>query len=392
MRSRVVAQNGHEDDVEDPTSSGATTKSPRTTTLPNLPVKDKVGTNIKVGAVFCVGIIFGIVVYRSISTERIHHVQKTMVSSYRAHDKARQESVKRYREAYKEALLSEKYDQPYGSSETDVYGLPLKNSWFTHLHIEKTAGSTLAKDISRRYYGICGNKAVSCLETKEDYAGGDWIKVRASQWNSVNDESKSIWTFENMHKRGFHNCALLSEEIPWLQWQKFVLNSKFHENMTKVALLPCREPVSHFLSECNMHNKNVTKYFENGDTCGEVLNRMGYPQKFPGGFQLRFEMNMSNPMASGWDKIVLFKYNRFESVFDLLDKHLPVRKFPLESDKSMKTNAVRKPGNEYLNKCSKADLASELKKRWSYYEFCERMEAGEDIRVLDVLKDGRVMF
>ena len=50
----------------------------------------------------------------------------------------------------------------------DEYGLPLGNSWFSHVHIMKTAGSSFAKDIARRYYGACGNKGVSCMEELED--------------------------------------------------------------------------------------------------------------------------------------------------------------------------------------------------------------------------------
>jgi hypothetical protein len=59
----------------------------------------------------------------------------------------------------------------------------------------------------------------------------------------------------------------------------------------------------------------------------------------------------------------------------------------------MRTNQDRNPKNEQLNKCSERDLALEMKKLWSYYEFCEKnLPEGRDIAVLDVSKDGKVLM
>ena len=106
----------------------------------------------------------------------------------------------------------------------------------------------------------------------------------------------------------------------------------------------------------------------------------------------RFQMDMSNPMAP-WDKLVLYKFDAIESVLKLLDKHLPLCQFPLESKKIMRTHQDRNPKNEQLNKCSERDLALDMKKLWSYYEFCEKnLRKGRDIAVLDVSKDGKVLM
>ena len=98
----------------------------------------------------------------------------------------------------------------------------------------------------------------------------------------------------------------------------------------------------------------------------------------------RFQIDMDNPTAP-WDKLVLFKFDAIESVLKLLDKHLPLRNFPLESKKIMQSNKDRNPKNEQLNKCSEHDLALEMKKLWSYYEFCEKnLPEGRDIAVVEV--------
>ena len=68
---------------------------------------------------------------------------------------------------------------------------------------------------------------------------------------------------------------------------------------------------------------------------------------------------------------------------------MPIRKFPLKSEKRYINNRERHPENENTNKFSNDDLARTLKKQWSYYEFCERLEG--DITVLDV-SNGKVIL
>ena len=131
----------------------------------------------------------------------------------------------------------------------DEYGLPLGNSWYS-VHIMKTAGSSFAKDIARRYYGACGNKGVSCMEELEDTEK----MIAVYQKDTCSTKENSIWSTKNAEKRGYHNCAIVSEEIHMSDWSKWILNSIIHKNATKVALIPCRDPVSHFFSMNNYRN------------------------------------------------------------------------------------------------------------------------------------------
>ena len=63
--------------------------------------------------------------------------------------------------------------------------------------------------------------------------------------------------------KGFHDCTLVSYERNWDDWLKDVLpDHKFHANATKVMLLPCRNPLEHFFSQCNYNNRNATKILQ----------------------------------------------------------------------------------------------------------------------------------
>ena len=96
---------------------------------------------------------------------------------------------------------------------------------------------------------------------------------------------------------------------------------------------------------------------------------------------LRTRFNIE--MIQSWDKVVLFKHSAFDSVFSLLDNHIPLRKFLLETKFDPSTNAERKPENEKLSKiCSKEKLVEALRKKWGYYNFCDKLRGS--LTVLDV--------
>ena len=172
----------------------------------------------------CVGIVVGVVLSSSKSTAAAQKVHRSVKTAYKAHQKAKEGYLKAYREAYLETLLAsttkEEQEQDVEDSQDnnnlDEYGLPLGNSWFSHLHIAKTAGSSFAKDIARRYYGACGNKGVSCMEELEDTESSELVFKK----DSCAKTESSIWYWENEKKKGYHNCAIVSEEIDMPEWSK----------------------------------------------------------------------------------------------------------------------------------------------------------------------------
>jgi len=337
-------------------------------------------------AMLCLGIFFGVFLSLSIHDkshamlkEPIEGLHRNVQSAYRAHNVARKEYLRSYREAYFRTEEEEKevssgcQNMPVRTGY-DKYGIQVNNSWFHHIHIAKTAGTTMNKRLARRYYGVCGNKFTSCIEPLE-HPKDD----RAPEFGYGDQEHKD-WSFDSMTKKGFHDCTLVSHERDWKAWGEQVLpDHKFHANATKVMLLPCRDPLEHFFSQCNYNHHNATKIFANVTSCEEGINECGLV--FPNRFNIK--------MIQSWDKVVLFKHSAIDSVFSLLDNHIPVRKFLLESKFDPSTNAKRKPENEKLSKiCSKEKLVEALRKKWGYYNFCDKLRGS--LTVLDVGMNGTV--
>ena len=355
----------------------------------------------------CAGIFIGACIILSLSstaryTPVVHRVHDNVKSMYNAHKKAKQEYLNSYREAYSESILERRKEEeeeeegeeeeeeeeeeekdtsvaercqntPNSVSEYDKYGIQLNNSWFHHIHIAKTAGSTMNKRLARRYYGVCGNKYTSCIEPLEHERNDHAPEFGRNSWHPE-------WSFHSMVSKGFHDCTLVSHERNWDAWLKDVLpDHKFHANATKVMLLPCRNPLEHFFSQCNYNKRNATKIFANVTSCEEGIDKCGLVQ------QGRF----NRKIIQSWDKVVLFKYSAFDSLFSLLDNHIPSRKFLLDSKFDPSTNADRKPENEKLTEtCSKEIVVQALKKKWSYYSFCDKLRG--NLTVLDVGMNGEV--
>ena len=128
---------------------------------------------------------------------------------------------------------------------------------------------------------------------------------------------------ENMTKRRWHNCDIVLEERTRSAWSGVILssNNNFHEILTKVMLLSCREPVEYYFSLCNYDKKNLTQKFADGKSCEEVVNMnlcLYHHDR-----RDRFDMKM----LQRCDKVVLFKHSAFDCVLSLLNNHLPVREF-----------------------------------------------------------------
>ncbi|CAL6324623.1 unnamed protein product [Bathycoccus prasinos] len=281
-------------------------------------------------AMLCLGIFFfGVFLSLSIHDKShammkgsIKGLHRNVKNAYRAHNVARKEYLRSYREAYLESILANSTEEEEKEVSSgcqnmpvrtgyDKYGIQVNNSWFHHIHIAKTAGTTMNKRLARRYYGICGNKYTSCIEPLE-HPKDD--RAPEFGYGDQRPEHKD-WSFDSMAKIGFHDCTLVSHERDWKAWGEQVLpDHKFHANATKVMLLP---------------------------------------------------------------------------VFSLLDNHIPVRKFLLETKFDPSTNAKRKPENEKLSKiCSKEKLAEALRKKWGYYNFCDKLRGS--LTVLDVGMNGIV--
>jgi hypothetical protein len=135
----------------------------------------------------------------------------------------------------------------------------------------------------------------------------------------------------------------------------------FH-NITKVLLLPCREPIDHLKSMCNFEHRNVTEMFKLRDCEKARKCYMGFN---------RFE----NIMLEDFQYVIPFKYSNFAAVDDELDRHLMRRVLPLKSTEIYVKNDPR-PQIEDMNGCEE-EVEAFMRMDWPYYNFCSKYLKGD---------------
>ena len=118
-------------------------------------------------------------------------------------------------------------------------------------------------------------------------------------WSSPNEEGKI----------GFHDCTLVSHERDWKE-------NMFSINRPKVMLLPCRDPLEHFFSQCKYNHHNATKIFANVTLVKKVSTSV---------------VSLSNvniKMIQSWDK-VLFNQLTKVGLESFTRNKCPQRVFPM---------------------------------------------------------------
>lgn len=161
-----------------------------------------------------------------------------------------------------------------------------------------------------------------------------------------------------MNDWGFHNCALISHEINSAALVS-MLNSHVFSEARKVAVLPCREPVDHFFSQCNYRHVNASSATQSG--CSDAIERCKVEWK-------RFD----NETLKSFDYVLLYKFSEIEKVTLFMDDYLPKRIIELESGMKFETNKPRQESREQLSdKCGINELKIELRQAWAYYPSCD---------------------
>jgi len=231
--------------------------------------------------------------------------------------------------------------------------LPRTNNLFVHIHIAKTAGSTANRLWARRYHGVCGHKGFSFTQpltsgrdnrTDPRFPGFGRDKVHPAR----------------MVDWGFHNCALISHEINSDALSR-ILNAKHFSFVRKVGILPCREPVDHFLSQCNYLRLNASSVLQK--TCDQAASECRV-------FWSRFNVNT----LKMFDYVLFYKYSELELVTLFLDKYLPLRAIELDPGEKYATNRERESQNEHFSDiCTQDKLRSTLTSAWLYYSTCEEL-------------------
>jgi len=249
-------------------------------------------------------------------------------------------------------------------SDAAIYHVNARNftnsKIFGHVHISKTAGTTLNGELAARFERVCGHKGYS-------YDAFQANLREKSRSNGTKDDENDFISLVNpgfnrlrvppevMDEIGYEGCDYVSNEIDWHFWpdtfQNWDVPMELH--------IPCRDPVSHLMSMCNYKNQKFNcssqDIFREIDRCIMDMDR----------FSAKLIDSYTNIRAKCFDSKSVEKY------LDYMSGHLQRKR--KEADYIYR--ATNKPRDRESECLWKDNVVLEKAKKYllskyEYYQYC----------------------
>ena len=260
---------------------------------------------------------------------------------------------------------------PNGSSIHKNYPI------YGHIHVAKTAGTSLNILMAAKFSRVCGHKGYSFDFFQHNKRIPVDPKTNQSLQHKVQDSVSAV--FEQVRKqengteyfrgrvyhpvmdeRGYEECDWISNEVPWQFWRNFS-DAKVWPIPLELHV-PCRGPIEHLMSQCNykfIEFDCQTKNLSNSvDECLVDMDRFN-----------RKLLNLSNIDVKCFSNEFTFtKYIEY-----LQPPRMQLRRIPVEDPKPFLTNEPRNKEKECIwkNDTLQAQVISYLQEKHDYYRFCD---------------------
>ena len=122
---------------------------------------------------------------------------------------------------------------------------------YGHVHVAKTAGTTLNGKLASNFERVCGHKGYSYdayqVNKRQNASSYNGTTVTDGFWKLNPGYTRGRVHPTMMSEIGYEDCDYISHETSWTFWptmfQKWPFPIELH--------VPCREPLSHLMSMCN---------------------------------------------------------------------------------------------------------------------------------------------
>ena len=227
---------------------------------------------------------------------------------------------------------------------------------FGHVHIAKTAGTTLNGNMSMHFERVCGNKGYS------------FDAFPANLRRTLGEET--AYSDEEIYSIGFAGCDWISQETLWTFWGQFETWDQPVE-----LHVPCRDTIDHLLSMCN-HGQIRRKFncaagnlFEETEKCVIGLDRdiMRFSNELK---------SIPNIHLKCFDWRASFNGNYFDYIGNFLQGKKKTGQYFFWA-----TNQARNFEHECLqNETQKVQqqVRDYLRRKYDYFDFCDQCMGSED--------------
>lgn len=251
-----------------------------------------------------------------------------------------------------------------GHQENVIYG---------HIHIAKTAGTTVNGELAMHYERVCGNKGYSydAFTTNERFktlGHGKNIKYGGDMFHQLSpnhNRGKVLPAF--MDEIGYHDCDWIAVEREWQFW-----NETFYDWTIPLHLIvPCRDPIDHLMSQCNFFHQPKKWSFHCNKTGDAMIKQVHSCFRFLG---KRFNYALKNQFP-----MKCYDFKRTNDYMNWIGERLQRKRIETEYVKRS-TNRARNRENECIWKEPEVRqmITDYMTKSVGYYRFCNECIGSEN--------------
>jgi hypothetical protein len=128
---------------------------------------------------------------------------------------------------------------------------------YGHVHVAKTAGTEINGELASHFERVCGHKGYSYDAykfNKRVKASGESANLKHASKDMISKQYKDFnrgrVPLQVMQEIGFEDCDYISLEAPWKKW------TRFKEWPSLELHVPCRDPLSHLMSQCSHKSRH----------------------------------------------------------------------------------------------------------------------------------------
>ena len=246
---------------------------------------------------------------------------------------------------------------------------------FGHIHMAKTAGTEINGILAQRFERICGHKGYSYDSISFNQRAGKDMNGTSSGWQETlktpdmisrlfKSYNRGRVHFRVMEEIGYHDCDFISHERKSTVWHELATNI---EPWPLELHTPCREPISHLMSQCNYKKKSFN--CDHANLTQEIQRCMVFPDRF----SESLERN-ENITLKCFNPIPIEPYIHYMSQF------LQPRRI-LGQYNHRETNKSRNKTNECIwnsLESVKQEVRNIMMHRFPYYRFCSKCMGSKD--------------
>jgi len=244
---------------------------------------------------------------------------------------------------------------------------------FGHVHMAKTAGTSLNGIMANKFERVCGHKGYSydAIQDNEE------AKLIVASGGTPEPVGRSRVFDPTMNAIGFDDCDYVSHETQHHWWIHHFGDAKFH-NIEMKLHVPCRDPIDHLMSQCNYEEPD--RKFVKQDVACDAATDEEYFQSVRDCFVYVHE-RFNNELLSHFDVKCYDYKQQFTGYIELMGKVLENRRFDAsDSYVQRETNSPRDKDSECIWK--RPDLLEKTRKylieNVDYYGFCNKCLGSED--------------